>query len=61
VVLLAVGSALGLTAIDVVYVARDVIPPIYLADAAVEVVLVAGWGWVLARTRGDRTPSDNHT
>jgi hypothetical protein len=41
---LAVGTALALTAIDVVFVARGVIPPIYLADAAAEVALVAGWG-----------------
>jgi hypothetical protein len=50
--LLAVGSALGLAAIDVVYVARRVIPPVYLADAAAEVALIAAWavatagGWV---------------
>lgn len=50
--LLAVGSALGLTAVDVVYVAKRVIAPIYLADAAAEVILVGAWavatagGWV---------------
>jgi hypothetical protein len=45
---LAVGCALGLAAIDVVYVARRVIFPIYLLDAAAEVMLVAGWaiGWM---------------
>ena len=41
--LLAVGSAAGLTAIDVVYVARKRISPIYLLDAVAEVVLIAGW------------------
>jgi hypothetical protein len=46
---LAVGSALGLTAIDVIYVARGVIDPIYLADAAAEIVLIAAWGIVLLR------------
>jgi hypothetical protein len=40
---LAIGSALGLTAIDVIYVARQVIAPIYLVDAAVEIMLIAGW------------------
>ena len=40
---LAVGSALALTAIDVTFVARRVIDPIYLADAAAEVVLVLWW------------------
>ena len=43
VVLLAVGCALGLTGIDVVFVSRQVIAPIYLADAAVEVALVLWW------------------
>jgi len=42
-VILAIGNILALTAIDVIYVLRETIPPIYLADAAVEVVLLAGW------------------
>jgi hypothetical protein len=41
--ILAIASAIGLTAIDVIYVARKVILPIYLVDAAVECVLIAGW------------------
>jgi len=44
---LAMGSALTLTIIDVYYVWRRVIAPIYLADAAVELVLVAGWAAAL--------------
>jgi hypothetical protein len=44
VALLAVGAALALAGIDVVFVAREVIRPIYLADAAVEVLLAAWWG-----------------
>jgi hypothetical protein len=43
VVLLAVGSALGLTAIDILFVLRGAIPPIYLGDAALEVLLLFGW------------------
>jgi hypothetical protein len=43
VVVLAIGAAAGLTAIDVIYVYRQVIAPIYLADAAAEVVLIMGW------------------
>ncbi len=43
ILLLAVGSALGLTAIEVVYVARGRISPIYLLDAAAELMLVAVW------------------
>jgi len=49
VVVLALASALGLTGIDVIYVARQVIPPIYLVDAAAEVVLIVGWALVLVR------------
>jgi hypothetical protein len=48
VIVLALASAVVLTAIDVVYVTRGVIPPIYLLDAAAEVVLVGGWVAVLA-------------
>ena len=43
VVLLAVGSALSLAAIDVVYVSGGVISPIYLLDAAAEVGLALLW------------------
>jgi hypothetical protein len=38
-----------LTGIDVIYVARQVIPPVYLVDTAAEVVLIAGWAFVLVR------------
>ncbi|MCC6493606.1 MAG: hypothetical protein IT424_11365 [Pirellulales bacterium] len=51
---LGVTSALGLAAIDVVYVARRVIAPIYLADAAVEAMIIAAW---LASWLGDRRAS----
>jgi hypothetical protein len=40
---LAIGAAIGLAAIDVIYVARQVIGPIYLVDAAIEAVFLAGW------------------
>jgi hypothetical protein len=43
VVLLAIGSAAALTAIDVVYVTRRVISPVYLLDAVLEVMLVGLW------------------
>lgn len=46
VVLLAVGSAIGLTAIDIIYVFRGAIAPIYLLDAVAEVALLAGWALV---------------
>jgi hypothetical protein len=41
--LLAVGSALGLAGIDIIYVLSRTISPIYLADAAVEIGLTAAW------------------
>jgi hypothetical protein len=43
VIALAVGSAGGLAVIDVVYVARGVIAPIYLLDALLEVGLIVAW------------------
>lgn len=47
--LLGVASAAALTIIDVVYVARGTIRPIYLADAAVELLIIAAWMWVLLK------------
>ncbi len=49
VAVLALASALELTAIDVIYVLREVIAPIYLADAAAEVILIAAWAFALLR------------
>lgn len=51
---LAIGSALALTAIDVVYVSRGVIQPIYLVDAAGEVVFL--FAWMVALFREPRAP-----
>jgi hypothetical protein len=42
--LLAVGSAAGLAAIDIIYVARKRIRPVYLLDAIAEIGLIALWG-----------------
>ena len=44
VIVLAVGSALSLILIEFIYVAKRVIPAIYLGDALVEIVLIAWWG-----------------
>lgn len=41
--LLAIGSAAALTAIDIIYVARGRIAPIYLLDAAGEIALIGAW------------------
>ena len=44
IVLLAVGAAAGLTAIDVYYSLKGVISKIYLVDAVPEIVLIMLWG-----------------
>ena len=49
VILLAIGSALGLASVDVVYVSAGRISPVYLLDAAAELGL-AGL-WAVARMR----------
>jgi hypothetical protein len=51
VITLALAAAAGLTSIDVIYVVRRVIAPVYLIDAAVEVVLIAAWAVALAMDR----------
>jgi hypothetical protein len=43
IMLLAIASSLGLTAIDVYYVAKKTIAKIYLMDALAEVILIAAW------------------
>jgi hypothetical protein len=43
IVLVAAGSAAALATIDVVYVARRRISPVYLLDAVAEIALLAGW------------------
>ncbi|RYG76692.1 hypothetical protein EON77_10395 [bacterium] len=49
VVALGIGSALAFLTIDVVYVSKRTIGPIYLGDAAFEVVTLVGWGMALAQ------------
>lgn len=52
---LAVGVAVALAGIDVAFVARGVISSVYLLDAAVEGLLVAGWvGWLTVGRGGPR-------
>ena len=50
----AVAAAAGLGAIDVLYVARRRISPVYLADAAVEAAFL--WDWL--RPQRDGEPSE---
>jgi hypothetical protein len=47
---IAVGSALGLTAIDVVYVSKRRIRPVYLLDAIVHTALAIAWRQLGARS-----------
>jgi tetrahydromethanopterin S-methyltransferase subunit C len=49
--LLATGSAAGLTGIEIVYVAKRRISPIYLLDAALEAVIVAYWKTASSRQK----------
>ena len=43
VVFLAIGSALSLAIVEFVYVVKRVISPIYLADAVIELAILAWW------------------
>ena len=54
--IVAVGAAVGLTAIDVIYVARGVILPIYLLDAVLEVPLILTWIIVLTSMLRSKHP-----
>jgi energy-converting hydrogenase Eha subunit E len=47
---LAIGSAFGLSLIEIVYVGKKVISPIYLADTAAEAVLILLWLFFLFAT-----------
>jgi hypothetical protein len=49
--ILATGSAAGLTAIDIVYVAKRRISPIYLLDAALEAMIVGCWKTASSRRK----------
>lgn len=54
IVVLAMASSIALTSIDVIYVVRETIPPIYLVDAAAEVVLLVAWTFALVLARRAR-------
>ena len=49
VVALVCAHALGLALVDLVYVSLGRIPPVYLADALLEALLIAGWSWAWKR------------
>jgi hypothetical protein len=46
IILIAIGSGLGLAFVEFTYVAKRVISPIYLGDAFLELILI-GW-WVIS-------------
>ncbi len=54
IIVLGAGTALALTVIEVVYVLNGTISKIYLLDAAVETLLVAGWLWLAATLGNER-------
>ncbi|MFC5270014.1 hypothetical protein [Adhaeribacter terreus] len=45
VILIVIGFAAFLSFVDIYYVLKDVIWPVYLADAAVEILLILLWVW----------------
>lgn len=47
VIFLATGAALSLALVEFVYVAKRVISPVYLVDAAAEMILIGWWAWNL--------------
>ena len=51
-IVLAVSSAAGLAGIDVVYVAKKRISPVYLLDALAELGLIGLWAVAWSRPRG---------
>lgn len=60
VVLIAAGNAAALAAIDVVYVAKRRIRPVYLLDAAAEIALLAAWAglWRQGATGDETAPAE---
>jgi len=55
VLLLAIGGAAGLAAIDFVYAMRGIIWPIYMLDGLGEVLLIVMWGIAILRDRRPMT------
>jgi hypothetical protein len=54
VALLGLGSAAALAAVDVTYVAKRRIPPVYLLDAVPEVLIAVAWALAWPARRADR-------
>lgn len=47
VIALAIGAGLGLTIVEIIYVSKKVISPVYLGDAVVEILLAVWWAIAL--------------
>jgi hypothetical protein len=58
IITVAVGAAIGLTAIDVLYNWRGMIGPVYLIDAVIQILLIAAWSVALRFSR-PRAAADN--
>lgn len=50
ILMLALGSAVGLTAIDSIYVMKKRIAPIYLLDALVQIPIIGNWIYILVHS-----------
>lgn len=50
ILMLALGSAVGLTAIDSIYVMKKRIAPIYLLDALVQIPIIGSWIYILVHS-----------
>ncbi|HEX6964461.1 MAG TPA: hypothetical protein VF166_01605 [Gemmatimonadaceae bacterium] len=59
VALLGLGTALGVAAIDVVYALRGRISPVYLLDAAAEIVLASGVGTAAREVSQERQRAES--
>lgn len=54
IVWLGIGGAAGMAFIDVYYVGKDVILPVYLLDAGAEILLIGAWAWARLTTSRPR-------
>jgi hypothetical protein len=45
IIVLAMGSAFSLAVVELIYVAKRVISPVYLGDAFIELLLIAWWAF----------------
>jgi hypothetical protein len=59
--LLAVGSAVALAIVDLIYVARGRIRWVYLLDALAELGLIGAWGWSRRVSGNNRRQSSRDT